>query len=109
MEVVAELLITMLSFADEFRPKQAFMLIAFIVLGFFGLFIYSCKEVNSKQYQTYTDIVTTALHENLKATERKAVQIAEDNKITKLEFSDLKALYEKELKYTKLKSQKQPT
>lgn len=109
MEVVAELLFTLLDFADQFRPKQAFMLVAFIVLGLFGLFVYSCQEINSKQFENYTDIVTTALDENLKATERKAMQIEEDNKITRLEFSDLKALYDKELKYSKIKSQKMPT
>ena len=109
MEVVAELLFTLFEIAGEFRPKQAFMIIALVVLGLLGLYGYGCLEINTKQFDQYTEIIATATHENYKATEKKAMQIVDDNKITRLEFSNLKNLYEKDLLYANSIKQKKPT
>jgi uncharacterized membrane protein (Fun14 family) len=101
MEVVAEILLTLFQIAGELRPKQAFILIALVVMGLFGLYLYGCLEVNTKQLSQYNEIVATAIQENYKATSQKAMQISSDNKITRLEFSNLKILYERDLKYAK--------
>lgn len=37
MEVVAEILLTLFQIAGELRPKQAFILIALVVMGLLGL------------------------------------------------------------------------
>lgn len=68
-----------------------------------------CLEINTKQLEQYREIVETATHEHYKATERKVIQIANDNKITKIELSNLKSLYEKDLVYAKSIKQKKPT
>lgn len=109
MEDLIEGALSLVEMAVELRLKQALMIIALIVLSLLGLYGYGCLEINTKQLDQYNDIVATAQSEHYKATVMKAMWILSDNKITRLELSNLKSLYERELLNAKRINQKKPT
>ncbi len=99
MEAIAELLFAMFHIVADLRPKQALALIVLIFLGLFGLYRYGCMSISEKQWNQFNEIVAVAVENNYRSTSAKADFILSDNKITKMEFSNFKVVYERDLKY----------
>lgn len=99
METIAELLFAMFHIVVDLRPKQALSLIVLIFLGLFGLYRYGCMSINEKQLNQFNEIVAIAVENNYSSTSAKADFILSDNKITKMEFSNFKVVFERDLQH----------